>query len=79
LKITLVSKQTGHCSELRGGRFQRLASISNVRQPFGGIWVGRCLEVSRYLEGPLWEVPLYIHSIVLFAAVQVRESHSSEW
>ena len=25
----------------------------------GGIKVGRCLEVGHFLEGPVWEVPLY--------------------
>ena len=28
--------------------------------PFGGIWLIRCVEVVRFLEGLLWEVPLYL-------------------
>ena len=60
MKLTLVSQQTGRCSELRGGRFWRYASISNVWKSLGGIQGVRCLEDVRFLEGPLSEVPMYI-------------------
>ena len=75
MKLTPVSQQTGRCSELRGGHFQRGASISDgmavilghLGWPLSGGW--SLLGGSAYGGSTVYTCPSIVDVVILLTYV----------